>query len=199
MEDKPLELLLVRHAECYMNRDGTGGLDSELTELGIEQANCLAPWLASSFQVQALYASPLKRARQTAEIIAVALKQEIRFRDDLREVDFELGPLMPRLEDPASAIGRVGFPVGQMPAAYVEFHNRVVQAFREIVAEQRKGTVAVVTHGGVISVLMRAIFGSHQVSIWADNTSVFLLRWMNSRWYTVFTNQCEHLDRSLRT
>jgi broad specificity phosphatase PhoE len=51
----------------------------------------------------------------------------------------------------------------------------------------------VVTHGGVIATLLRTIFGAHQVSVYADNTSVLLLRWMNQRWYLVYSNCIEHL------
>ena len=44
----PLELALIRHGESTFNRDGTGGTDSPLTDLGIEQARRLAHWLAAN-------------------------------------------------------------------------------------------------------------------------------------------------------
>ncbi len=52
--DTYLELLLIRHGESTYNRDGTGGLNSELTELGVEQARRLCPWLAANFKFSAI-------------------------------------------------------------------------------------------------------------------------------------------------
>ncbi|MCL5952662.1 MAG: histidine phosphatase family protein [Chloroflexi bacterium] len=193
MEEQPLELLLVRHGESTANRDGTEEEDPELTELGLEQARRMAPWVAANFHLVAIYSSPLRRARHTAEILAQAVGTEVRFREDLREVDFELAMHMPRFSDPALAIGAEGRPLKQMSEEYIRFHDRIVQAAREIVNEHRSGTIAIVAHGGVISVLLRSIFGAHQTSVFADNTSLVLLRWMNDRWYMVFANRTEHL------
>ncbi|MBI4790462.1 MAG: histidine phosphatase family protein [Chloroflexi bacterium] len=189
MEEQPLELLLVRHGESYHNRDGTGGLDSDLTELGVEQARRLAPWLAADFKFAAIYSSPLVRARLTAEIAAAELSLPIQFKDDLREVDFEIGPMMAHSTDPISAFLRVPRAIETMPASYIEFEARVRSAFCDIIAANERGTLLVFTHGGVISTFLRTVFGAHQVSVHADNGSAMLLRWGNGRWYLVYSNR----------
>ena len=194
MDPSPeLELLLIRHGESQFNRDSTGGFDSPLTDLGIEQAQRLGAWLVDHSSICALYSSTMIRARQTAESIAAPLNLPIQFDPDLIEADFDIAQTLNKFPNPASAIGGDVFLLGQMTPAYIEFEARVVAAFRRIVCAHASGTVAIVTHGGVIATLLRTIFGAHQVSIYADNTGMLLLRWLNNRWYLVFSNRIEHL------
>ena len=80
-----------------------------------------------------------------------------------------------------------------MPAPYPVFQARVTKALCEIVTENNHGTILVFTHGGVIATFLRTVFGAHQVSVYADNTSALLLRWRNARWYLVYSNRVEHL------
>lgn len=188
-----LQLALIRHGESQFNREGTGGVDSPLTDHGIEQARRVGPWLAKNLSIVALYSSTMVRAVQTAEQIAPHLHLPIQFDSDLIEADFDIGLSLRQFSDPPSAIGGQAFTLDQMTPAYVEFQTRVVDAFRKIIRAHDHGTLAVVTHGGVIATLVRTIFGAHQVSVYADNTSVLLLRWMNQRWYLVYSNCIEHL------
>ena len=70
--DVPTTLYLVRHGETEYNRRGImqgGGIDSTLNATGREQARALACRLAS-VDIDALYASTLRRATQTADILA---------------------------------------------------------------------------------------------------------------------------------
>jgi broad specificity phosphatase PhoE len=185
--ESPLELLLIRHGESTFNRDGTGGMDSPLTDLGIEQAKRLGPWLAKNATIVALYSSTMLRARQTAELIAPHLHLPIQFDPELCEADFDIALTLNKFSDPPSAIGGPAFTLDQMTPDYQVFQSRVVDAIRKIVSAHESGTIAVVTHGGVIATLLRTIFGAHQVSVYADNTGMLLLRWMNQRWYLVFS------------
>ncbi len=69
-------IILVRHGESYGNIHGdVTGSDPELTDNGKKQANVLAD-LLSSYQIDAIYASDLHRARQTAAIIADKLHMQ---------------------------------------------------------------------------------------------------------------------------
>lgn len=192
-QDALLELLLIRHGESAYNRDGSGGLDSDLTDLGIEQSQRLAPWLAANFKFAAIYSSAMVRSRRTAEIAAAGLPLPVRFREDLCEVDFELGPLLPQYANPADALYCDPMFLARMPAPYIAFQARVAKAFCEIVKENSSGTILVFTHGGVIATFLRSVFGAHQVSVHADNTSALLLRWRSARWYLVYSNRVEHL------
>ncbi|MFM9591121.1 histidine phosphatase family protein [Streptomyces scabiei] len=63
------DLLLVRHGETEWSASGqhTSWTDIPLTDRGREQASGLAPLLGSP-RVGAVFVSPLKRARETAEL-----------------------------------------------------------------------------------------------------------------------------------
>src|SRR5262245_37976304 len=69
----PVELLLIRHALPLRveNRDGTPA-DPPLSAEGRLQAERLAAWLTDD-KIDAVYTSPLRRARETAEPLAGAL------------------------------------------------------------------------------------------------------------------------------
>jgi ribonuclease H / adenosylcobalamin/alpha-ribazole phosphatase len=74
----PTTLLLVRHGETAFTArrlfSGAGGSDPELTEIGRWQAERAANVLAVRGDIAAVVASPLRRARQTAGVIADRLK-----------------------------------------------------------------------------------------------------------------------------
>ena len=63
------KIVFIRHAESEYNRDGiwAGRVDCSLTEKGIESAKKLGNTIENNFD--AIYCSPLKRAKQTLEAI----------------------------------------------------------------------------------------------------------------------------------
>jgi probable phosphoglycerate mutase len=85
-----MEILFVRHGESENNAAGRlqGKNDSPLTERGRAQANTIGGWVAQSgFRWSAAYASPLARAKETAELIARRTGfPEPTFDEDLVEV-----------------------------------------------------------------------------------------------------------------
>jgi len=88
-----LKLILVRHGETLWNRENRvqGFSDIELSDLGIQQAQRLAQCLKDE-KIEAIYASTLKRARRTAQIIGSCHGVGIEVDADLRELnqgDFE--------------------------------------------------------------------------------------------------------------
>ena len=93
---------LARHGETTWNRDRRfqGQLDVELNDTGREQARALAQ-TAQGHGFAALYASPLVRARETAEIVGAALGLEPRLDDRLKEMD--VGTWGGRLKDEIEA------------------------------------------------------------------------------------------------
>lgn len=80
------DLFLVRHGETEWSRSGrhTGWTDVPLTEHGREEARRLVP-LIRSHRLAAAFVSPLKRARETAELIGL---HDVRVDADLREWDY---------------------------------------------------------------------------------------------------------------
>lgn len=82
------EIFLARHGETEWNVDGRrqGQLDSPLTRRGWDHANQIAAG-AHGLGVDALFASPLGRALQTAEVVADRLDIEAVTILELKELD----------------------------------------------------------------------------------------------------------------
>ncbi|MGF7239349.1 MAG: bifunctional RNase H/acid phosphatase [Frankia sp.] len=81
----PTTTVLLRHGQTAMSREKrfSGVIDAPLTATGHAQAGAAATRLRDA-HFDAVYSSPLKRARQTAE----AVGREYVIEDDLRETDF---------------------------------------------------------------------------------------------------------------
>jgi len=83
-----MRLILVRHGETLWNRENRvlGHTEIELTEKGRKQAERLALALKDE-KVTAIYSSPLRRARETADAIARVHHLAVVTDDALKELD----------------------------------------------------------------------------------------------------------------
>jgi broad specificity phosphatase PhoE len=83
------EIILARHGETEWNVTEVfrGRIDIDLNETGVKQAKLLAEYLSES-AIEAVYSSPLKRARKTAEIIAQPHKLKVNADPGLIDFDF---------------------------------------------------------------------------------------------------------------
>jgi alpha-ribazole phosphatase len=84
-----MRLLLVRHGETEHNREWRyqGRTDLELNQAGRQQAERLRQRLSRE-PIDVIYASNLKRAAETADIIAQGRGLRVEFRENLAEIDF---------------------------------------------------------------------------------------------------------------
>jgi broad specificity phosphatase PhoE len=84
-----MKLILIRHGETEWNKQrriqGCRS-DTRLSQKGLEQADRLAAALRKE-RLDAVYASPMKRASETAQIIAEACKLPVHVFNELREID----------------------------------------------------------------------------------------------------------------
>lgn len=132
-------LLLVRHGETDWNaeRRWQGHADVPLNERGREQARALAEEIASNGRVDAIYASDLSRARDTAEIVGGRIGVPVVVDRNLREIDV------------GSREGLTGDLDGPWDGEPQEAHaERILRAVRGIAARHPGERVLVVTHGG---------------------------------------------------
>lgn len=162
----PTKLILIRHGQTSWNRNKKycGAKDIGLDCAGREQAKQLCRRLKSE-PVHKVYASDKKRALQTARLIfgSADIKRVL----DLREIHFGIFegltheqivkkyPLVYKkwLKDPFG----ITIPKGESLAG---FKKRVTRAIKKIVTLNKGKTVAVVCHGGAISILMNHIIKS---------------------------------------
>src|SRR5690242_8849001 len=145
-------LLLVRHGETDWNADGRlqGQTDRPLSEYGRRQARQLAEELADD-EIDAIYASDLSRARETAEIVGERLGLPVALDSDLREKDWGTWEGLTSVER-----DRVEF-VGESTEAHQE---RMLRALRRIADSHAAGDrILVVTHGGSMRRVQTAVLG----------------------------------------
>jgi broad specificity phosphatase PhoE len=161
-------LFLVRHAETAHNRDGLvqGRADNPLSDLGRVQAAALGDRLAHT-PLDAVYSSPLQRARQTARAIATPHGLEPIIEPDLIEMDIgameglgsaELRARFPEFmkawlsEDAGGAV----MPGGESLA---QVQERGTAALARIAAAHAGGRVAVVSHNFVLLTMLCHVLG----------------------------------------
>lgn len=177
------EILLVRHGQTDWNaeRRWQGHDDRPLNKLGRDQARELAGRLRDE-PLEAIYTSDLRRARETAEILAARRDIEVHELPALREIDVgswaglttaEIAELFPAQVDRMRDDG-FGWEGGETPD---QLTKRVVEAVRGIAAAHPGGRVLLVAHGGVIRVLGAVATGLGYVEYgrtipWVGNCSV---------------------------
>lgn len=166
----PLEpttrLLFLRHAEVEeaYHRVFGGRIDMGLSALGGRQAALLADYLAARFAIDALYASPMRRVRETLEPLLARIPLTPVVVEDLREVDFGAWTGL-KWEQIAERYGVTAFDWldhlerGSVPEAEPEeiFRRRVEQVLTRVLAERPGQTVAMACHGGVIRMALAVL------------------------------------------
>ena len=158
----PTTTLLLRHGQTVLSVEkrfsGTG--DQPLTEVGQAQAAAAAARLAGS-GATAVVASPVRRARETAELVAAALGVEAAFEAGLRETDFgdweghtfgEVGKGWPKEMASWLADPDVAPPGGE---SFTATAARVREARDRVLASYAGQTVVLVSHVTPIKTLLR--------------------------------------------
>jgi len=148
----PTTLVLVRHGETDWNRDRRfqGRADQPLNETGRAQAEELAEILHDE-PVSVLYTSPLRRASETAEILAERLGLEARPLDALLEIDvgtwegLTIDDVRVRFPEQATVDWRSGWEDGE---TYTGLEQRVIPALLELGSRHDGEHILAVTHAG---------------------------------------------------
>ena len=158
-------LLLVRHAAAEGGGRFAGHRDVSLSKSGRHELELLCA-KCSRHPVRAVYASDLKRARETAEAIARQFGLKVNVRPELREIHFgewegltwnQIAQRHPRL----AARWMKRFPLQSIPGGEPlrQFKKRVGAAIGDIVAANRGRCALVVTHAGVIRFTLGKVLG----------------------------------------
>jgi broad specificity phosphatase PhoE len=168
------QLVLVRHGEQYVPdyRSGPVGdtFDPPLSERGERQAELVGERFSTQ-RVDAVYASPLKRALETGREIARHHRLEPTVWADLREV--EIFRDIPPTQTAADFMGAEllagirermlrerSWDVYPLSESSFEFRKRTVNAIEAIIAANEGKRVVVACHGGVINAYLGHIIRS---------------------------------------
>jgi probable phosphoglycerate mutase len=195
-----VELLLVRHALPVRRELETGVADPELSPDGIAQAAHLAEYLAAEAPLDALYASPLRRARQTAAPIAARFGLAVGVEDGVAEWDRHSNEYVPIEELKAAGDPRWQALLRGEWTAHDErpdeFAQRVISALEAMIARHRGERIAVVCHGGVINTYLAHVLGlaGQQSFFYPNYTSIHRVAAATSGERSIVTvNETAHL------
>ena len=197
------ELVLVRHGQTLWNMDKIyrGRSDVGLDDVGIKQAELLGKYF-SNHGLEAIFSSPLKRALDTANIIARYQRIDVQIDENL--VDFNYGEwqCLPERE-----VKRL------YPALLNEWHNnphkvrmpggesledvrkRVIEVINDILANYQ-GSVVLVSHRVVNKVLICSLLGldnSHFWNIKQDVGVITVFNYLDGRYILTRHNDVSHL------
>jgi probable phosphomutase (TIGR03848 family) len=164
----PTLVLLVRHGTTPTTGQVLPGRAPglHLADSGRAQADAVAQRIAALARVDAVYASPLERARETAAPIAKARGLKVQINRGLLECDFgdwtgaQLKDLMklPEWSTVQRYPSGFRFPGGE---SFTEMQQRIVGAVAGLVETHRGGVVVAVSHADPIKALVAHAMGSH--------------------------------------
>ncbi len=165
---KPTVVLLVRHGHTPTTGAKLPGRAPglHLSETGTAQAEAAAARIAALGGIDAVYASPMERAQQTAAPIAAATGKRVRRAEGLNECDFGAwtGRSLASLRKLAAwkTVQRnpsgFRFPKGE---SFPEMQARALGCIADLVAAHRGKTVVAVSHADVIKAVVAAATGTH--------------------------------------
>jgi probable phosphoglycerate mutase len=157
-----VEIIMVRHALPVRIELETGIADPELSLEGHEQSKKMAAYLASE-NIVAVYASPLRRAIETAQPLIEQLGIQYEICEGVAEFDRNSNEYVP-----AEELRATNDPRWQkmMKGEWDEtadspevFRDRVISSINELIERHPGEKVAVVCHGGVINQYLAYVLG----------------------------------------
>lgn len=142
----PVAFWFLRHGETDWNARllSQGNVDVPLNARGLAQAGAAAEALAGR-GIASVVASPLSRARVTAETVATRLGLPVALDDDLRECSFGVQEGQPMADWFDAWVAGEATPEGAEP--FADLTRRAVRAINR--ALERPGPVLVVAHGAL--------------------------------------------------
>jgi len=165
---KVTTVILVRHGQTATTGKVLPGRAPglHLADVGRQQADRAAARIAELDKVDAIYASPLERARETAAPIAKARGLRTHIDRGLLECDFgdwtggELSKLMklPEWGTVQRAPSTFRFPNGE---SFSEMQHRIVSAIDRLRAAHPGGTIVCVSHADPIKAAVAHALGTH--------------------------------------
>ncbi len=207
-----MHLYLIRHGESYVNLPDwqDGNRDMGLTPRGQAQAKALAAWLKQHIRrPDALYASTMLRARETAEMVRQTYDLPLIFDTRLREIgnnrlDHAPWPSdgLPNYADYwASARPFASLtPSVEGGESMMHFRTRVGSFLEDLLELYRGQAVMAICHGFVIDMVFDIAFNigaRRYCEVWTGNTGLSHFEYIElpgrETWRLHAHNRIEHL------
>ncbi len=204
--EKVTRLYLVRHGETEWNKSlkYQGHRDIPLSEEGRAQAGKIALRLSTE-KFNAVYASDLSRAMQTAQIISAFHGLEVKALPELRETNFGLweGLTYSEIDQQFHDVMKgwrsnprdTKIPEGE---SLGEVADRCWAGLNKIIDENPGGNVLVVAHGGIIRIAVATVLGMNLNEYWKikqDNVSLNIIEFYSKdRAIVCLLNDTNHLN-----
>lgn len=201
-------LIIVRHGQSMANLEAKFAgqkYDAPLSPLGHEQAEKTAEYIVSSYKVDKVYASDLKRAFQTAEHTAEKLGLEIVMEPGMREV--AAGKWEGMAFDDIDVEYEKEYKVWKTDIGNAEcvggekvsdLAERVLAAVTKIAEENEGKTVVVATHATPIRALETLwsgkTVGDMKDVTWVTNASVTVVEYKDGSFSIIAVGKDEHLN-----
>jgi broad specificity phosphatase PhoE len=172
-------LILARHGETAWNVEKIfrGRADIDLDEVGIKQAELLGKYV-SNWELAAIYSSPLKRALDTANIIARHSKVAVHTAGGLVDIDYGKWQSLPEQEVKTlyqdlfnqwrNSPHKVKMPGGE---GLDDVRRRAVEVVDGILS-RHQGYVLLVSHRVVLKVLICYLLGLDNSHFWNISQAV---------------------------
>lgn len=209
-----MQLYLIRHGQSYVNLSDwpNGNTDEGLTELGQTQAQRLAAWLPEHIKdVDTIYASTMRRARETVEAVAAAYDLPVIYDDRLREIGNNRLDHTPwpndALPNSFADYWSSARPFSPMALdvvggeSYMHFRTRVGNFVEEIVDKCLNQRLLVVAHGGVVEAVFDHVFNIgpwRRCEVWDHNTAITHFEYVahpdRETWRLHYHNRIDHLN-----
>jgi len=174
--DRMSRLVFVRHAETDLAGTFCGHTDPPVNDRGHEQIAALVDSLTDA-EIHEVYTSDLRRARTTANALAQRSAWPVIATAQLREIYFGEweGLTWEQIERRDADYARRwtdDFPKLAPPGGetYENFEQRVLEEIERIDEMSGETEVAVVTHAGVMRVVLQQICGTPAEEAWADTS-----------------------------
>jgi len=201
-----LKLVLIRHAETDWNRERRyqGHCDTPLSATGRVQAEAAARLLAGE-PIEAVWSSPLRRARETAAAIAAPLGLTVHVGEEFAEMRFGAweGLTVEEVTARFPALYRAWLETPHLvslPGAEMldEVRARALRGLESLRAAHEGRTICLVTHGVTSRVLILEALGLSLDRIWSlqvSSTGISELEFRDD-WAMVHRmNTLVHLDQ----
>ena len=196
-------LILARHGETVWNVEKIyrGRADVNLDEVGVKQAGLLGKYL-SNWELEAIYSSPLRRAIDTANIIARYQNIGVHIAEGL--IDFDYGELQSLPEQEAKRL---------YPTIHNEWHNnphkvkmpggesledvkrRAIEVVNDVLSKYQ-GSIVLVAHRVVNKILICSLLGLNNSYFWnikQDVGGITIFNYADGRFVLTRHNDISHL------